>query len=229
MLARRILNNIDTHFPGKGQSWEGGIRVPTVVSWPARIPPGITINEPTNSFDIFPTMANIAGATIPDDRVIDGKDIMPLLTQQQQISPHEFMFHYCAKKIHAVRYRPRDGTTTWKAHFKTPKWIPGTQGCRGMCHECYEESSLITHNPPLLFDITADPSESQPIESNSIEYKEVIYLINMVVIQHIKTVSIVPNQLDKNTLFDMAGLQPCCNYPFCSCTENIQIKNIPRN
>ena len=41
---------------GKGQSWEGGIRVPTLAMWKNNIPPGITINEPTNTMDIFTTM-----------------------------------------------------------------------------------------------------------------------------------------------------------------------------
>ncbi|KXJ23535.1 steryl-sulfatase [Exaiptasia diaphana] len=212
---------------GKGQSWEGGIRVPTVVSWPARIPKGISISEPTNSLDVFPTIAHIAGAPIPNDRIIDGKDLMPLLTQQQKVSPHEFMFHYCAKEIHAVRYRPRDGKTTWKAHFKTPKWIDGTQVCYGLCL-CYEGFS-VDQNPPLLYDITTDPTESHPLDPNDKVYKKVLQSINKAVDDHTRSIDEVPNQLDNNNWWrgGFSGVQPCCNPPFCSCSEDGKTKHYP--
>lgn len=99
-------------FPGKGQSYEGGIRVPSIASWPSHIPAGIDVTEPSISVDMFPTILNIAGAAIPTDRVIDGNDIMPLLKHEVHHAPTEFMYHYCAMELHAVRYRPGHGITT---------------------------------------------------------------------------------------------------------------------
>ena len=134
---------------GKGNSWEGGIRVPTVVSWPSHLPQGIEISEPTNSFDIFPTLLEIAGAEPPKDREIDGKTLMPLLTRQTNITSHEIMIHYCAKAIHAVRYRPRTGKTVWKTHFMTPKFTPGTEGCFGM--QCVTATVMLSLCMTRLF------------------------------------------------------------------------------
>ncbi|EDO34137.1 predicted protein [Nematostella vectensis] len=206
---------------GKGQAYEGGIRVPTVASWPSRIPAGIDINEPTCSFDIFPTVLNLAGARLPGDRIIDGKDMMPLLTQKEETSPHEFLFHYCAKSIHATRYRPREGKTTWKAFFFTPKWRPpGSEMCLGdgVCR-CYGEDVNV-HDPPLLYDITADPSEKNPIPSGDARYKKVMPNIIAATRVHEGNVDEVPNQLNKNWHVFFLPTQSCCNYPLCYCKEH---------
>lgn len=201
---------------GKGQSWDGGIRVPTIVSWPSHIPQGMEITEATSSMDLFTTILGIVGVDGPKDRAIDGKDLMPLLTQKSPVSPHEYLFHYCAKAIHAVRYRPRDGVTTWKAHYITPKWYPGTQACFGhaVCH-CYR--NVHVHQTPLLFDITQDPSESRPLDSSSATYKSVMEHIDSAVQEHMRGVTQVPDQMDKN--FWYPSLQQCCNFPYCSCKE----------
>lgn len=145
---------------------------------------------------------------------------MPLLLQHENYSPHEFMFHYCAKEIHAVRYRPRHGMITWKAHYATPKWIEGTEGCSGLCHDCYSHG-IVRHNPPLLFDITSDPSENHPLNPQEPQYRNIIKKIKAAVKEHQDHVEDVPNQLDLNTIWHFSRLQPCCNFPFCSCTENV--------
>ncbi len=128
--------------------------------WKNRIPEGITINEATNTMDIFSTMAQIAGGNIPSDRIIDSKNILPLLTQEEVVSPHQFMFHYCGTAIHAVRYRPPTGNVTWKAHFITPNWDPGTEECQRLSITCLCFGKHVTHqDPPLLYDIMNDPYE----------------------------------------------------------------------
>lgn len=205
-------------FLGKAQSWEGGIRVPSIASWPTHIPSGIEIKEPTTDLNIFPTVLKLAGASLPSDRIIDGQDLMPLLKQQVDYSPNEFMFHYCAKAIHAVRYRPRHGTTTWKAHFATPKWTQGTQSCfgSGVCG-CYGNKVTI-HDPPLLFDITTDPGEMNPIDPSNQQHKDIIQQIKVAVSKHQEYVKPVPSQLD--VVLWRPWLQSCCNYPYCKCIEN---------
>ena len=191
------------------------------MSWPSNLPQGIEISEPTNSFDIFPTLLEIAGAELPKDRVIDGKTLMPLLTQQTNITSHETMIHYCAKAIHAVRYRPRTGNTVWKAHLVTPVFNPGTDACigKGACH-CYGDAVTI-HNPPLLFDLTEDPSENNPISNQDPRYKPVIDVITKAVEEHKLTVEEVPDQIALRLPRPL--LQVCCNPPWCSCKENVSI------
>lgn len=90
---------------------DGGIRVPGIIRWPGVISPGRETDEPTSLMDIYPTVADIVRVDLPTDRPIDGRNIMPLIKEKTTLSPHEFMFHYCGEKVHAVRYRPRSGKT----------------------------------------------------------------------------------------------------------------------
>ncbi|KAJ7328577.1 hypothetical protein OS493_024497 [Desmophyllum pertusum] len=114
---------------GKGQCWEGGVRMPTIVSWPGHIPTGISLDEVTSTMDLLPTVCKLTGEDPPDDRIVDGKDLLPLLTNQTQQSSHEFIFHYCGDQVHAVRYHPNNSDTVWKAHFMTPNWTEGIESC----------------------------------------------------------------------------------------------------
>ena len=83
---------------------EGGMRVPCVVRWPGRIPPGRSCDELCTTMDLLPTFARLAGAALPDGRVIDGKDIWPLLSGRPgATSPHEAFYYYHMEQLQAVR------------------------------------------------------------------------------------------------------------------------------
>jgi arylsulfatase A-like enzyme len=64
---------------GKGSTLEGGVRVPFVARWPETILAGTESDEPITGMDLLPTLTRLAGGEVPDDRVIDGKNIWPLL------------------------------------------------------------------------------------------------------------------------------------------------------
>jgi arylsulfatase A-like enzyme len=64
---------------GKGTTWEGGMRLPCIMRWPGVISAGSTCREVATSMDFLPTFAGLAGACAPNDRIIDGKDIRPLM------------------------------------------------------------------------------------------------------------------------------------------------------
>lgn len=73
--------------------FEGGIRVPFMVSWPARIAPDQVFDEPVSHLDLMPTLASAAGAALPGDRQIDGADLLPFLTgARPKARPHETLF-----------------------------------------------------------------------------------------------------------------------------------------
>lgn len=67
----------------KLQMYEGGIRVPGIVRWPGHTTPGRVVGEPIASYDLMPTLCAIAGAALPDDRVLDGASLMPLLVGEK--------------------------------------------------------------------------------------------------------------------------------------------------
>lgn len=77
-----------------GPKYEGHMRVPTVAWWPGRIPAGSVTHEIAATIDILPTFARLAGAEVPKDRVIDGKDISDLLFAKAGAkSPHGVHFY----------------------------------------------------------------------------------------------------------------------------------------
>ena len=104
---------------GKGSTWEGGVRVPTVAWWPGRIAAGTTCDAVAGTIDLLPTLVNLAHGTLPADRVIDGRDIGPLLLGQTTTSPREAHYYFAGYTLQAVRQGP------WKLAI-TPQ--PETMG-----------------------------------------------------------------------------------------------------
>ena len=86
----------------KGTTFEGGMRVPTVVRWPKTIPAGQEIDTLMTAMDLLPTFARIAGAELPEGRVLDGKDILPCLVEEAE-TPHEAFFYSFGNELRAVR------------------------------------------------------------------------------------------------------------------------------
>ena len=93
----------------KGSTFEGGMREPTVIRWPGKIPPGTSNDELLTAMDLLPTFAKLAGAAIPKDRVIDGKDIWPTLISKAG-TPHDAFFYHKSNSLSAVR------SGKWKLH-----------------------------------------------------------------------------------------------------------------
>lgn len=87
----------------KGQSYEGGYRVPMIVKWPNKIAPKSVSNAPIMNFDIFPSLLEIAGLEQPHDRIIDGKSLQNLWLGKDTISPHKEIFFYHFDQVEAVR------------------------------------------------------------------------------------------------------------------------------
>lgn len=100
---------------GKGTTYEGGMRVPCIMRWPGRIPAGTTCSEVATTMDMMPTLTRLAGGSLPGDRVIDGKDIAPLMFGMPDAqSPHEAFYYYFGRQLHAVR------SGDWKLKLETP-------------------------------------------------------------------------------------------------------------
>jgi len=76
----------------KGQIYEGGVRVPFIVSWPGKLPAGATCDALVSSLDVFATTLAVAGVRMPTDKKYDGVNIVPYLTGETQTPPHERLF-----------------------------------------------------------------------------------------------------------------------------------------
>ncbi len=97
--------------------FEGGIRVPAILSWPGRIPAGRVVAEPACHMDLLPTILRAAGAPLPADRTLDGRDILPVAASGAA-SPHEALYWHSGGQLAVRRGRwklvkdgfPADGT-----------------------------------------------------------------------------------------------------------------------
>ncbi len=100
---------------GKGTTYEGGMREPCIMRWPGRIPSGSICREVAGTIDFLPTLARLAGAKPPSDRIIDGKNILPLMEGRPGArSPHEAYYYYKGKTLEAVR------AGEWKLRITDP-------------------------------------------------------------------------------------------------------------
>jgi arylsulfatase A len=157
---------------GKGCTWEGGMREPTLARWPGHIPAGTVNTGLGSTMDIYTTSITLAGGQIPTDRIVDGLDLTPSLTGQGE-SPRDSILYYRGTRLFAVRKGP------WKAHFITKSG--------------YGNDPEVQHDPPLLFHLEHDPSEQY---DKSQAHPEVIAAIRELVAEHESNLEKPPSQLE---------------------------------
>lgn len=97
---------------GKTTTWEGGVRVPAIAWWPGTIAAGRVSDAVVGNIDLLPTAITLAGGTVPDSPVIDGRDMSSLLLGTSDTSPRNAQFYFSALELQAVRQGP------WKLALK---------------------------------------------------------------------------------------------------------------
>jgi hypothetical protein len=88
---------------GKGGTFEGGMREPTIAWWPGQVPAGSACDAIAGNIDLLPTFVSLAGGTLPQDRKIDGRDISSLLLGQSRQSPRDAHYYFAGNTLQAVR------------------------------------------------------------------------------------------------------------------------------
>jgi arylsulfatase A len=91
---------------GKGSTWEGGVRVPTIAWWPGKIAAKSTCDAVAGTIDLLPTCVAVAGGKLPAESVIDGRDLSPLLFGKSTESPREAHYYFSGYALQAVRQGP---------------------------------------------------------------------------------------------------------------------------
>ncbi len=164
----------------KGSSFDGGVRVPAIARWPGRIPAGQVSSEILGSIDLFPTVVTAAGGTLPEDRIIDGRDLLPLLEGRVAESPHEAVYAMAGQRLRMIR------TRRWKLHVRQP--TPGfrcmdnasdwrdRRGPDGITIIAQFEQANPTQcpgvqtgpppKPMMLFDMQTDTSEQEDVAAD---------------------------------------------------------------
>ena len=131
-----------TNRPLHGRGYttaEGAFRVPTIFWWPGKVPAGTECQELATTMDLLPTFARLAGGQPPNDRIIDGHDIRPLILGEPGAkSPYEVFYYYYRDQLQAVRSGP------WKLFVPLEEFS---------CHPHFRKDQKAQ---PLLFNVVED-------------------------------------------------------------------------
>jgi arylsulfatase len=122
--------------------YEGGLRVPFLIRWPGKIPAKQVSNEIVHQIDLFPTLAEIVGGDIPQDRILDGVDQSDFLMGKSEKSARESVIIYIDNELFGVKWR------NWKLLFK----------------EMDERAPYAVRNLayPSIYNLLVDPKEEVP-------------------------------------------------------------------
>jgi len=125
---------------------EGAFRVPTIMWWPGKVPEGTVCNELATTMDLLPTFADLADGKVPQDRIIDGHDILPLIEGKAGAkTPYDVFYYYAMDQLQAVRKGP------WKL------FVPLKEFSR---HPHFKKGQS---SKPLLFNVVTDISSEHNV------------------------------------------------------------------
>ena len=135
------ISSIGSNGPFRGQKgrlYEGGIRVPAVISWPGRLKPGTSVGAPLHIVDLYPTLLRLAGVSLEQSKPLDGRDAWPAIAEGKP-GPHEVILH---------------NVTPWSGALRMGRWKLLQNG---------DSPANATEAPATdrweLFDLRADPGE----------------------------------------------------------------------
>jgi uncharacterized sulfatase len=179
----------------KSTTWEGSFRVPCIVRWPGRVPAGIMCSELAVTMDLFATALAAAGVQPPKDRVIDGKNLLPLVSGGEHTS-HAVVFGHQGPRLATVRDH------RWKLHVLAPldlrlprpgqHWVDprGPDGVTILAPyeqpQPIEYPGLRTGDEPRamsLFDLANDPGEQHDVAA---QHGEVVARLKVLYDQIVK-------------------------------------------
>jgi len=122
----------------KGTNLEGGVREPCLMRWPGGIPAGTTCERIAGNIDVLPTLAKVFGAELPKNRILDGRDLGPLLANPNAAPVRDTHLYFtAAQKLEAIRQGP------WKLFLLDPA----------------KRKDEPVRTAPALYNVVDDPAE----------------------------------------------------------------------
>jgi arylsulfatase A-like enzyme len=140
--------------PLRGQKmlvYEGGVRVPALISFPGRISPKTLVNVPLHAVDLYPTLLKLAGASLEQELPPDGTDIWPVLTERATLQEREILIH--ARKGRSSAIRIGDWKLVKNGHLGPLKTIGDKEDVYELFHladDPMEKTNLAAQNPEKL-------------------------------------------------------------------------------
>lgn len=154
---------------GKGTAWDGGLKVPCIISWPGITKPGTVCNRLLTTMDILPTLVNICHAKMPVKK-IDGVDFIKVLHGEVTATPRDvFVYYYDKDNLKAIR------NGRWKLVFPSTSQTYGSPATIGA--DKYPGIYATVKVPMGLYDLASDPGEDRDVKD---QYPEVIKQLNSI-------------------------------------------------
>jgi len=143
---------------GKGSAWDGGVKVPCIMSYPGVIAPGSICNNLAATMDVLPTIAGLTKTKFPTNK-IDGVDILSLLTQKPNANPRDhFVYYYDNNSLKAVRQG------VWKLVFAHQSQ---TYKATDMGKDGFPGKYASVAVPMALYDLSTDPGETLDVAKHN--------------------------------------------------------------
>lgn len=163
------LNGMDRGF--KGQMYNGGLRVPFIVSWPKQIPANTVSNALISAVDILPTALKAANIKVPTELKVDGKDIMPVLKGKAKSSPHKYLYWAGPGALHYSEENQQFWADYWKYITYNTNEAPKNPNLEKFAKSSWairdNDWTLFYYNDGTdklhLFNDKVDPAESQDL------------------------------------------------------------------
>ena len=199
-----------------GIAREGGLRVPAFVRWSGHIEPGKRSLDLVSTMDIFPTIMQIAGVSLPDDRIIDGEDLSPLLLGKDDPlrgdDPRRVSQHGDSEDRCLFFYQGSSEDPSNSSNLVTEDDFagPGQTGlfavrCGPYKVHFYTRTAWGPNSagwaqqlPPLVYQVEHDPGEAYPLDNSTTEYSQILTTISAATVEHQTTLSSVPNQVGES-------------------------------
>lgn len=142
----------------KGDTYEGGMKVPYIFSWPGKIKPGSESEEHITGVDVYPTLLSLAGVKRPENYILDGENIAPILLGKKRALPERNIYCFYPKYAQFNK-KKKHWTFSWR-------------------NVMYEKNLKLIEYPEYdeyeLFDLQNDPVEAKNLSDKNPELRKTL-------------------------------------------------------
>ncbi len=177
-----VVTDMEPLRGSKGMLYEGGIRVPFVISWPGKVKASTICNIPVAGTDLFPTIIKLARIKPPKNLTFDGVSLKPILLKGKNIQERPIFWHFPA-----YLERNKGMNTIWRT---TPASAIRLGDWKLL--EFYEDSKI------ELYNLKDDPGETKDLSEINPEKKEELYIL----LDNWRKAVNAPIPVEKNPDFD---------------------------
>jgi uncharacterized sulfatase len=158
----RVTNNTPLR-EGKGSPYEGGIRVPLIIRWPAKVRAGSECDAPVHTVDFYPTFAALAEAPPTSSHPLDGESLLPLLTQTGPLQRPALFWHM---PTYTTNYGRTPCAVIREGDWKLIHWFGDYLDTTGFTPDDKPYGKLVVGPRTEVFNLREDPNETHNLATD---------------------------------------------------------------